>query len=201
MEEDKVWIFWICIEVMRIISVLSAFNCSLLWCIRARPSEMQTLEEENYYLVKLTEVGWGTKLIVIREAAMKGRMVTDNSRERLSVQSEDNWPKHWPLRNTNLEGSWKGLELLTKLFGCGRRGTSRTRREQIRKDQKKCWDVSKEWNDQWSQKRQTDREETCAKVCFRLEHPLHPNLRHCSVLSSLKTNFIIFLFSHYFSPS
>ena len=36
---------------------------------------------------------YGTR--VIREAVMKERMVTDNSREKLNVPNEDNWPKDW----------------------------------------------------------------------------------------------------------
>ena len=57
------------------------------------------------YLMKLTEMGWGIKLIVVREAVMKERMVIDNSRERMNVQNEDNWSKNWSLRDTKFENS------------------------------------------------------------------------------------------------
>ena len=43
------------------------------------------------------------KPTAIREAARKDRMVTDNSRVRVSVHNETT------LRDTKLEDSWKGL--------------------------------------------------------------------------------------------
>lgn len=57
--------------------------------MQACTSEMKVWEEE---IMKLTVI----RLIVIREAVMKERMGTDNSRERLNVQDEAIGPRTEP---------------------------------------------------------------------------------------------------------
>ena len=69
------------------------------------------------YLMKLTEMGWGIKLIVIREAVMKEQMVIDNSREvEYKVQNEDNQSKSWPLKDNKLENSWKRFRAIDRNY-------------------------------------------------------------------------------------
>ena len=45
---------------------------------------------------------------------MKEGMVTDNSRERLTVQNKDDWSKKLPLRDTKLDNNWEEFRAIDK---------------------------------------------------------------------------------------
>ena len=80
---------------IRIISVLSLFNCSWLFVIHAFTSEIQDLSWLNNFR-KLSNVARFVQLVVIRETMMWKRVIGHNFRNRMGVKDKENRTKHWP---------------------------------------------------------------------------------------------------------